>query len=62
MNSLHLSLCLSQVLPITISSSTTKVDTRARSRQASLKIESNDMDGNWRFGLFRFDSQPDGMR
>jgi hypothetical protein len=48
--------------PFTISSSTTKVDTRARSRQASLKIESNDMDGNWRFGLFRFDSQPDGMR
>ena len=48
--------------PFTINSSTTKVDTRARSRFASLKVENTAVDQNWRYGTFRADVQPDGMR
>ena len=48
--------------PFTINSSTDKVDTRARSRFASLKIANTSTDENWRFGTFRADVQPDGMR
>ena len=48
--------------PFTVTSSTEKVDTRARSRFASLKIANTSTDQNWRFGTFRADIQPDGMR
>jgi hypothetical protein len=48
--------------PFTITSSTQKVDTRARARLAALKIENDSTDENWRLGLFRFDFQPDGRR
>jgi hypothetical protein len=48
--------------PFTITSSTDKVDTRARSRFASLRIANTSTDENWRFGTFRADIQPDGMR
>jgi len=48
--------------PFTINSSTDKVDTRARSRFASLRIANTSTDENWRFGTFRADIQPDGMR
>ena len=48
--------------PFNISSSTEKVDTRARSRFASLKVENTSTDQNWRYGTFRADVQPDGMR
>ena len=48
--------------PFTINSTTEKIDTRARSRFASLKIENTTIDENWRFGTFRADIQPDGMR
>jgi hypothetical protein len=48
--------------PFTIDTSTDKVDTRARARLASLRIESEDIDDNWRYGIFRVDIQPDGMR
>jgi hypothetical protein len=48
--------------PFTINSSTDKVDTRARARLAALKIENESTDENWRLGLFRVDTQPDGMR
>jgi hypothetical protein len=48
--------------PFTINSSTEKVDTRARSRFANLKIANTSTDQNWRFGTFRADVQPDGMR
>jgi len=48
--------------PFTITSSTTKVDTRARGRLANLKIENTDLNENWRFGTFRADIQPDGRR
>ena len=48
--------------PFTISNTTDKVDTRARSRFASLKVANLSTDQNWRYGTFRADIQPDGMR
>ena len=48
--------------PFTINSSTDKVDTRARTRFANLKIENTSTDQSWRYGTFRADIQPDGMR
>ena len=48
--------------PFTITSSTDKVDTRARSRFASLKVANLSTDQSWRYGTFRADVQPDGMR
>jgi len=48
--------------PFTINSSTDKIDTRARSRLAALKVENDAIDESWRFGQFRFDIQPDGRR
>ena len=46
--------------PFTITTSTDKVDTRARARLASIKIENDAIDDNWRYGVFRVDIQPDG--
>lgn len=48
--------------PFTVSTSTQKVDTRARSRLASVKIENESLNERWRYGLFRVDIQPDGRR
>jgi hypothetical protein len=48
--------------PFTITSTTDKVDTRARARLAAVKIENDSVDESWRFGQFRFDIQPDGRR
>ena len=48
--------------PFTINSSTEKVDTRARSRFASLKVENTSVNQSWRYGTFRADTQPDGQR
>ena len=48
--------------PFTISSSTTKVDTRARARAVSLKIANTAASQNWKLGGFRLDIQPDGRR
>ena len=48
--------------PFTITSTTNKIDTRARGRFVSLKIANTSTDENWRFGTFRADVQPDGMR
>jgi len=48
--------------PFTINSSTDKVDTRARSRFASVKVANTSTDQNWRYGTFWVDVQPDGMR
>ena len=46
--------------PFTINTSTDKVDTRARARLASIKIENDNLDDTWRYGIFRVDIQPDG--
>ena len=48
--------------PFTITSRTTKVDTRARGRYANLKIENTGAGESWRFGTFQADLQPDGRR
>ena len=48
--------------PYVITPTTQKVDTRARGRQISLRIESDALDSNWRFGTMRVDIQPDGLR
>ena len=48
--------------PFDITSSTTKIDTRARARAISLKIENTGTSQSWRLGTFRLDTQPDGRR
>jgi hypothetical protein len=48
--------------PYTVTPTTAKVDTRARGRQISVNLESNTIDGDWRFGTLRVDIQPDGLR
>jgi hypothetical protein len=48
--------------PYIITPATSKVDTRARGRQISLKITSDDLNTNWRYGTLRIDIQPDGLR
>ena len=52
----------SPLSPFTITSSTNKVDTRARGRYASIKIENTGSGEAWRFGTFQVDLQPDGRR
>jgi len=48
--------------PFTVTSSTTKVDTRARARAVSLKVANTGSSENWKLGGFRLDIQPDGRR
>tara|TARA_R110002074_G_scaffold86709_2_gene191384 strand:+ start:2293 stop:4239 length:1947 start_codon:yes stop_codon:yes gene_type:complete len=48
--------------PFTITSSTTKVDTRARGRLVSIKISNDAVGETWRYGTLRLDAQPDGRR
>ena len=48
--------------PFTISSSTNKVDTRARARSISLKVDNTSTSQFWKLGTFRLDIQPDGRR
>jgi len=48
--------------PFTVSSSTQKVDTRARARAIALKIENTSSAQSWKLGTFRLDTQPDGRR
>ena len=48
--------------PFTISSSTDKVDTRARGRLVSIKIENDAVGETWRYGTLRLDARPDGRR
>ena len=48
--------------PFTVNSTTGKVDTRARGRLVSLKIENDSTGQTWRYGTLRLDAQPDGRR
>jgi hypothetical protein len=48
--------------PFTVSSSTKKVDTRARARAIALKIANTAASQSWKLGTFRLDIQPDGRR
>ena len=48
--------------PFDITSSTQKVDTRARARAIALKIENTSSAQDWKLGTFRLDIQADGRR
>ena len=48
--------------PFTSTTSTTKIDTRARARAASLKISNTAANTHWKLGTFKLDIQPDGRR
>jgi len=48
--------------PFTITSSTTKVDTRARARSIALTISNTAVDTSWKLGTFRLDIQSGGRR
>jgi len=48
--------------PFDITSSTKKVDTRARARAIALKISNTSSNQSWKLGTFRLDIQPDGRR
>ena len=48
--------------PFTVSSSTQKIDTRARARSIALKVSNSSTSQFWKLGTFRIDYQPDGRR
>ncbi len=48
--------------PFDITSSTKKIDTRARARAIALKISNTTTNQSWKLGTFRLDIQPDGRR
>ena len=48
--------------PFTTTTSTDKIDTRARARAISLKIDNTSTTQHWKLGTFRLDIQPDGRR
>ena len=48
--------------PFDITSSTKKVDTRARARAIAVKVENTGSSQSWKLGTFRLDIQPDGRR
>jgi hypothetical protein len=48
--------------PFTVTSSTTKVDTRARARAIALTISNTAVDTSWKLGTFRLDIQSGGRR
>ena len=48
--------------PFDVTTSTQKVDTRARARAIALKVENTTTSQSWKLGTFRLDTQPDGRR
>jgi len=48
--------------PFTVTSTTDKVDTRARARAIALKVENTGTSQDWKLGTFRLDIQADGRR
>jgi len=48
--------------PFTVTSSTDKIDTRARGRLLAIKIENDAVGETWRYGTLRLDAKPDGRR
>jgi len=48
--------------PFTVTTSATKIDTRARARAISLKVDNTSTTQHWKLGTFRLDIQPDGRR
>ena len=52
----------SALSPFSVTSSSTKFDTRARGRYANIKIENESAGEDWRYGTFQVDVQADGRR
>ena len=52
----------SETTPFSITSSTTKIDTRARGRYVNVKIANANANEAWRYGTFMLDVKPDGAR
>jgi len=48
--------------PFTISTTTNKIDTRARARFVAIQIANDAVGETWRYGTLRLDAQPDGRR
>ena len=48
--------------PFTVTSSTTKIDTRARGRFVNVKIANTAVNESWRYGTLAIDVKPDGGR
>ena len=48
--------------PFDITSSTKRINPRVRARQVAVRLESDAVGDNWRFGDTRVDMQPDGER
>jgi len=48
--------------PFSITSSTTKVSTRAKGRQMSMKLQSSGTLDDWSLGTFRINAREDGLR
>jgi len=48
--------------PFTITTTTDKIDTRARARFVSIQIENDAVGETWRYGTLRLDAKPDGRR
>ena len=48
--------------PFTVTSSTQKVDTRARARAIALTISNTAVDTSWKLGTFRLDIHSGGRR
>jgi hypothetical protein len=48
--------------PFAVTTSTTKIDTRAHGRQGAIRIESSAVDTAWRFGTYRAEIRPGGLR
>lgn len=46
----------------TVTTGTTKLNTRIRGRQMALRIESDDLGDYWKYGAARIDQRPDGRR
>ena len=48
--------------PFSTTTSTTKIDTRARARAIALKVDNTGITQHWKLATFRLDIQPDGRR
>ena len=48
--------------PYSIANTTSKVDLRARGRQASIRVSCESANTRWRWGSVRLGMQPDGRR
>ena len=51
-----------QTQTFTMTSATTKVDTRVRARSIALTVKNTSTSQDWKLGTFRLDIQPDGRR